>query len=145
MVVSSAKNTIFILWSYEFPLVKFLNEGKRLRQETIYFDFRLDIDGSNLNHVNEFVPVTKRMQKNEIPEKLKSLFTQLKALRKLKEKAARGLSSVFKKSGFKFFLLQRFLNLFFSLGMLIFSCVLEFWENFLQAQTKYLRKTLVFM
>ena len=36
------------------------------------FDFRLDIDGSNLNHVNELIPVTELTKKNEIPEKLKS-------------------------------------------------------------------------
>ena len=31
-----------------------------------------DIDGSNLNHVNEFIPVTELPKENEIPEKLKS-------------------------------------------------------------------------
>ena len=52
--------------------MKSLDEGKRVRYETIYFDFRLDIDESNLNHVNEFIPVTELTKENEIPEKLKS-------------------------------------------------------------------------
>ena len=42
------------------------------RKETTYFGFRLDIDGSNLNHVNEFIPVTELTKENEIIEKLKS-------------------------------------------------------------------------
>ena len=51
--------------------MKSLDEGKRVRQETIYFDFRLDIDGSNLNHVNELIPVTELTKESEIAEKLK--------------------------------------------------------------------------
>ena len=42
------------------------------RKETTYFGFGLDIDGSNLNHVNEFIPVSELMMKNEVQEKLKS-------------------------------------------------------------------------
>ena len=82
--------------------MKPLDETKRLRKETIYFDFRLDIDGSNFNHVNEFIPVTKLTKENEMPEKLKSLSTESKALRKAEEKPARSLSSVFERSGLKF-------------------------------------------
>ena len=84
-----------------------------------------------MNHVNELIPVTGLTKKNEISEKLKSQSTQSKALRKAKEIAARGLSSVFERFGLKFSSLQRFLNLFFSLEILIFSCVVEFWENVL--------------
>ena len=39
--------------------MKSLDESKRLRWETINFDFRLNIDGSIYNHVNEFIPVTE--------------------------------------------------------------------------------------
>lgn len=51
-----------------------------------------------MNHVNEFIPVTKLMKKNEIPEKMKSYFTLSEALTKLKEINARNFPSVFGKS-----------------------------------------------
>ena len=98
----------------------------RLIQETIYFDFRLDIDGSNFDNVNEFIPVTELAKEKEMQEKMKFQSSQSKALRKAKEIAARGLSRVFGRSGLKFSLLQRFLNLFYSLEILMFSCVVEF-------------------
>ena len=99
--------------------MKSLDEGKRLRYETIYFDFRLNIDGTNLKHVNEFILVTKLMKENEIPEKLKSQSIQSKGWRKPKEIPARGLSSVFERSSLKFVLLL--LNFFFSLEILMLS------------------------
>ena len=58
-----------------------------------------------MNHVNELIPVTELTKENEIPEKLKSLSTQSKALIKAEEIAARGLSSVFEIPGLKFSLL----------------------------------------
>ena len=82
-----------------------------------------------MNHVNEFIPVTELTKENEIPEKLISLPTQSKALRKAEEIAAMGLSSVFERSGLKFSLLESFDNLCFSLEILIFSCVVEFLEK----------------
>ena len=46
-----------------------IESGKHLFKETICFNFKLDIGVSNLNHMNEFVPVTKLMKgrKNENP------------------------------------------------------------------------------
>ena len=69
-----------------------------MKKETSYFYFRLDIDSSKLNHVNEFVPVTKLTKENEIAEKMKSQLTLSKALRKSKEITNRVLSSVFERS-----------------------------------------------
>ena len=73
-------------------------KGKIVRWETIYFNFRLDIGGSNLNHVNEFVTKTKLTNENEISEKTKSQSTLSKTLRKSKEITARGLPSLFEGS-----------------------------------------------
>ena len=75
-----------------------LKEGKRVRQETIYFNFRLDIGGTNLNHVNQFILLTKLTKENEIPEKMKSQPTLSKTFRKSKEINVKGLSSVLKTS-----------------------------------------------
>ena len=72
-----------------------------------------------MNHVNEFILASKLTKENEITEKLKSQSTQSKALRKAKEIAATVLSSVFQRSGLKFFLFQRFFNLLFSLEILV--------------------------
>ena len=58
-----------------------------------------------MNHVNEFIPVTKFTKKNEVPERPKFLSTQSKALRKAEESAAKGLSIVFERYGFKLSLL----------------------------------------
>ena len=73
-------------------------KGKIVRWETIYFNFRLDFGGSNLNHVNEFVPKTKLTNENEISEKTKSQSTLSKTLRKSKEITARGLPSLSERS-----------------------------------------------
>ena len=40
-------------------LANFLYKGKRSKQQTIYFSFRLEIGVRNFNHVDEFVFVTK--------------------------------------------------------------------------------------
>ena len=52
--------------------MKFLDKGKRVRQETIYFNVRLNIDVNNLNYANEIVPVTKltKDRVNETPARL---------------------------------------------------------------------------
>ena len=44
----------------------------------------IDTGRSNLNHVNEFVSVTKFTKKNEIAEKIKTQSTLSKTLRKSK-------------------------------------------------------------
>ena len=44
----------------------------------------IDIGRSNLNHVNEFVSVTKFTKDNEIAEKIKTQSTLSKTLRKSK-------------------------------------------------------------
>ena len=44
----------------------------------------IDIGRSNLNHVNEFVSVTKFTKENEIAEKIKTQSTLSKTLRKSK-------------------------------------------------------------
>ena len=158
MLVSLAKFTILISWSpICIPLIfvpgsmKIANTSvtimhhniengqpcrdlqmntKELDILTIYSYFRLEIDGSHLSHVNEFILVIELTEKNEIPEKLKSQATRSNALTKAKEITARGLSNVFDRSGLNFSLLQRFLNLFFSLEILVFYCVVEFLESY---------------
>ena len=70
-------------------MTKSLDNGKSVRKETIYFNFRLDIGVSILNKVNEFFPVTKVTTENEIPEKKKSQSILSKALRQYKEITAR--------------------------------------------------------
>ena len=47
------------LWA---SLANPLHKGKRVRQESIYFNFRLDIGVCNFNHANEFFSVSKLLQ-----------------------------------------------------------------------------------
>ena len=70
-------------------MTKSLDNGKSVRKETIYFNFRLDIGVSILNKVNEFFPVTKVTTENEIPVKKKSQSILSKAMREYKEITAR--------------------------------------------------------
>ena len=60
--VLSLKITISAPWSpISTPLILVLSaiktetmdKGKKVRYETIYFNFRLDVGGSDLNHVNK--------------------------------------------------------------------------------------------
>ena len=58
----------------------------------------IKIGRSNLNHVNEFVSVTKFTKKNEISEKMKTQSTLSKILRRSEEITASCFSSVFERS-----------------------------------------------
>ena len=53
------------------PLANSLCKGERIRQEAIYFNFRLDIGVCIFNHVNEFVSTSDLME----TERLKSQST----------------------------------------------------------------------
>ena len=45
----------------QVPLAKFSHKGERIRQEAIYFNFRLDFGVYIFNHVNEFISISARM------------------------------------------------------------------------------------
>ena len=68
MVTSSGKFDIFISGS---PIC--INENCKYfiaaLIETIYFNFRLDVGITNLNDIDEFVPVTKHMKGREVKSK----------------------------------------------------------------------------
>ena len=92
MVVSSAKFTILmVIYLYSFnlfigfnktgstsvtimcksientyPLANFSIKGTRITQETIYFNFRLDISVYIFNDVNEFVSISELMQSRKV-------------------------------------------------------------------------------
>ena len=67
--------------------MKSWDKGERVRQNITYFNFRLNIGVSNLNHVNEFVFRTNIVKGG----KTKSQSILLKALRKSGNITARSL------------------------------------------------------
>ena len=68
MVVPSGKFNILIS-GYSFSLCVGINESCKYfiaaLVQTIYFNFRLDIDITNLNDMDKFVPLTKHMKGRE--------------------------------------------------------------------------------
>ena len=57
-IVKMTGTSAITVWEW-LTLVNSSYKGKRIRLETIYFSFKLDIGVHNFNHVNEFVSITK--------------------------------------------------------------------------------------